>query len=76
MFSLNPIIMQGVANDLTCFLNGPLSIIEHKVIPLALDNPWKTAPKEEPCAIEPFECLAQRLIEEALHHRKGIPIRI
>ena len=71
-FPLNPtIILQGVPNDLTCFLNGPLLIIKHKIIPLALDNPWKTTPQEEPNATKPFKCLAQRLIKEALHHRKG-----
>ena len=71
LFSLNPtIILQGVPNDLTCFLDGPLLIIKHKIILLALDNPWKTTPQEEPIAIEPFKYLAQRLIKEALHHRK------
>jgi hypothetical protein len=31
--------LQGVPNDLTCSLNGPLLIIKHKIILLALDNP-------------------------------------
>ena len=41
-FPLNPpIIMQGVPNDLTCFLYGPLPII-----PLAPSNPRKTTSQE------------------------------
>ena len=32
-FPLNPtIIVQGVPNDLTCFLNGPLQIVKNQII--------------------------------------------
>jgi hypothetical protein len=65
--------MQGVPNDLTYFLNEPLQIIKHQIIPLVLYNLHKTALQEEPYAIELIKCLAQRLIKEALHHRKGFP---
>ena len=32
---------------------------------LLLDNPWKTASQKQLYAIEPFKCLAQKLIKEA-----------
>ena len=35
------------------------------------DNPRKTAPQNEPDAIERFKCSAQRLIKGTWHHRKG-----
>ena len=71
-FPFNPtLIMQGVPNDLTCVLNGPLHIIKNQIIPLALDNPRKTTSQKELYSTEPFQCLAQRLVKEALHHRKG-----
>ena len=60
--SLNPtVLMQGVPNDLMCFLNEPLLIVKHKIVPLAPYIPWKTTPQEDPYATEIFECLAQRL---------------
>ena len=52
------IIMHGVPNDLTCFLNGPLQIIEHEIILLAPDNPWKITPQEKLDATKLFKCLA------------------
>ena len=73
-FLFNPIIiLHGVPNDLMCFLNGSLQLIKHRVVLLALDNPWKATPQEEPDATKPFKCLAQSLIKEALHRRKGFP---
>jgi hypothetical protein len=58
-FPLNPtIILQGVPNDLLCFLNGPLESIKQHIIPLVLDNPWKTTFQEEPDATS-FKCVAR-----------------
>ena len=53
------------------FCSGPLQIIKHQIILLALGNLRDTTPQEELDAIEPSECLAKWLIKEALHHRKG-----
>ena len=71
---LDPIIiLQGVPNDLASFLNGPLQIIKHQIISLALGNPRDSAPQEEPDVIELSECLTKWLIKEALHRREGFP---
>jgi hypothetical protein len=50
LFPLNPtIIMQGIPNDLSCFLNEPLQIIENRIISLVLVNPQDTASKKTRC---------------------------
>lgn len=66
-------MLQGVPNNLTCFLNRPLQILENKVISLSPNNPWETASRKEPDATEPTKCIAQRLIKMTLHHGKGLP---
>ena len=69
---LNPtIIMQGDPNFLMCFLDGSLHHIEHHIIPLAPNYPRKTTPQEKLDAVELFICLAQKLIKEVMHHKKG-----
>jgi hypothetical protein len=50
--------MQGIPNDLTCFLNGPLQIVENQIVLLVPDNPLETIPQKEPHVIEPFKFFA------------------
>jgi hypothetical protein len=46
-FPLNPTkIMRDALDNLMCFLNGPLQIIEHQIIPLTPYYLRKTAPQE------------------------------
>lgn len=67
MFPLNPIIiLQGVPNDLTCSLNGPLQSIKNPIIPLASNDPWNSTSQEKPNAVESFQYLAQRLIKNGI----------
>jgi hypothetical protein len=46
-FPFDPsVILQGIPNDLTCFLNGPLQVIKNQIIPLPPDDPRKTLLKK------------------------------
>ena len=58
MFPLNPtIILQGVPNDLTRFLNMPLQSIKHWIVPLALDDPWIPLLKKNQMGLNRFNAL-------------------
>ena len=61
-----PIILQGVPNDLTCFLNGPLQIVENEIIPLMPDNPRNTASKQEPNATESFKSFCTKFDQRGI----------
>ena len=59
---------------MTCrvFSIGPVHIVENQIIPLALYGRQEVASQKQPDAIEPFKCLAQGLIQHALHHGKKV----
>jgi hypothetical protein len=58
MFRLDPtIILQGVLDDLTNFLNGPLQSIKRQSVPLMRSNPWKATPQEELDAVDRVSAL-------------------
>lgn len=66
-FPFDPlIIMEGIPNDLTCFLDGSLQIVENQIHPLPPNDPRKTSFQKEPDTTKPLKCFAQRSIKHTL----------
>ena len=55
------IILQGVPNNLMCFLNGPLKRIKNQIIPLVPNNPRKIIPQEELAKLNCISALCKGL---------------
>ena len=58
LLPLDPtIILQGVPNDLMCFINWPLQSIKNHIVLFVPNTPRKTTPQEKPDVVEPFQSL-------------------